>query len=110
MSPYVEQIALLPDARIVLRHPDGINFRLITLAEVGKVTAEAAKAGYTIVGAVATLLDGTVNGASERRCGELVGRAKAVFMSELERMTEPEQSGDSLAWLENLWALEAPRS
>jgi len=107
MSPNVEEFLLeCPDARLVLQHPDGEHFRLFSLAEVGHVTAEAAKAGYTIAGAVA-MVCGEPHGAAEYGCVPLIRRVIDALKAGLQK---PEPSGDLLTWCEALGRLEDPRS
>jgi hypothetical protein len=105
MSPWTEQYAILPNSRIVLLAPDGEHFRLLSLTDVGHVSAELAKAGYTIAGAVAPV-SGEYHGVAEPGCGSIVDTVIAAFRAK--EIGEPESA--EIAWLDALHRLDDPRS
>ena len=103
MTPYTESYIMLPDAKVVLSR-DGESFILRTLTEAAAQSKALVDAGFQIVGAIAPVY-GEIHGAAEYKCGPLIHRAiQALKLEEAKKPVPP------LAWLENLWTLEDPRS
>jgi hypothetical protein len=107
MTPRTEQFALLPDAKIVFSR-DRQNCIMRDLTDAALQAADLSRLGYEVVGCVATMPDGLVNGIAEYGCGPLIANALAVFLYDKREAKKPVPP---VAWLEKLWAWDGdPRS